>query len=119
MNLLNKKITILRYKLSSGYYNENEEWVDGISLSPVTVKGNIQPYQQGFVKEEFPTGVSVKDVIVLYSKDPIIVQDDLLKTASDEMDYLGARYQCFSSDPWVQGMKIDHYHAIFIRKDKL
>lgn len=119
MRLMNKLIPILRYRKESGYYNEDEEWIDGVSQSKVFIRGDIQPYNEGHVKKELPNGVRAEDVITIRAKQPVVVQDDLLNTSSDELDYLGARYQCFSSNPWLHGLSTDHYHALFIRKDKL
>jgi len=119
MRLFNKQITIFRDLSDSGYYDENEKWVDGVSSTPVRIVGSIQPYGKGHTKNELPDGVRTDDVVILRSKSKLVTQDDLLKTTPDEMEYLGATYQCFTADKWSQGLRSDHYMGIFIRKDKL
>lgn len=119
MRLFNKQIIIFRDISDSGYFDEEEKWVDGVDNLPITITGSIQPYRKGHTKNELPDGVRTDDAVIVRSKSKLITQDNLLKTTPDEMEYLGATYQCFTADEWSQGLRSDHYMAVFIRKDKL
>lgn len=119
MNLYRSRIDILRTTESTGYFDENENWVDGVGQTSIPIKCSIQPYNKGRHRIELPEGVRADSAIIIYTGVQIFNQDDLTSRSADELIYKGNKFECFDVEDWTEhGLKSDHIKALFIRKDK-
>ncbi len=122
MSLYNRTVSLTR-TLSAGYYNEDEEYVDG-NTSLVSIKCNIQPYKQGKDSVNSHTGLSSTNTIKVFTESTLQVADDIDNTIGDQLTYKGKVYYCKELEEWddqdVAGLSLIPQHSIgfFCRKDK-
>jgi hypothetical protein len=120
MNLFRSSVDILRDTIDSGYYDDNEDWVDGVSSTPIPIKCSIQPFNKGKHRIELPTGVRTDNSLLIYTKTFLFTQDNVDKTTADELVYRGKLYECIYAEYWTEyNLKSDHVKAVFVRKDSL
>tara|TARA_R110002126_G_scaffold34517_6_gene106819 strand:+ start:681 stop:1043 length:363 start_codon:yes stop_codon:yes gene_type:complete len=120
MNLFRSTLSILRDISSSGYYDDNENWVDGVPSTPIPIKCSIQPFNKGKHRIEIPTGVRTNDALLIYTKTPLFTQDNSDNQTADEFSYKDRLYECIYVEDWTEhGLISDHIKAVFVRKDSL
>ncbi len=122
MSLYNRTVILTR-TLSAGYYNEDEEYVDG-NTSLISIKCNIQPYWQGRESVNNHTGLSSTNTIKVFTESALQAVDDIDNTVGDQLTYKGKVYYCKELEEWddqdVAGLSLIPQHSIgfFCRKDK-
>lgn len=113
------KVPLYRRNNSSGYLNEDGEWIQATFLPASILECNIQPMRQGRSKVILPDGVRTDSVIVVRTFTELSIQDHVLNTEGDEIEYKGKRYEAFIEEDFSSyNLRTDHYKYLFIRKDK-
>lgn len=115
MRLINRRALEITRK-GSGYY-QGGRWVEGTPES-ISIRCNIQPYQQGDKSFILPEGIEAEDVRVVYTRTPLKTSSQHEETEADTTIIDGLTYVCKSVRDWSQnGMKLSHYEAFFVRQD--
>lgn len=120
------RIPLYRRNNSTGYLNENNEWVEASFLPPITLVCNIQPLVQGRIRTQgdviniLPDGIRLDSAIMLRTTTQLRIRDHLTDSQGDEIEYKGKRYELFSEQDYSgYFLATDHYRYLCIRKDAL
>ncbi len=121
MSLIGKtSLNIYRKAPSSGYLDDNGNWINSVSETTVPIRCSLQPFRNGDQQLDLPDGIRSEDAYFVYTKTEILSGDDRTKQQADETEIKGVRYECFRVEDWTHyGLSTDHYKGVFIKKDKL
>lgn len=122
MSLIGKTaLTIYRKLPSSGYLDDDGNWIDNTADEVVPIVCSLQPFRNGDQQLDLPDGIRSEDAYFIYTKTEILSADDRQPTQkADETEIKGVRYECFRVEDWTHyGLSTDHYKCVFIKKDKL
>lgn len=120
MNLLNAtKVTVKRYGEQAIDDNGN------IVVSPLTtfiIRCNWQPVPntaKGEIAKVLPEGVTVDDVVVLFTKSNLRLDKESSGNTGDEVIIDGNLYKVAQERDWSRYLSIKHREYLLIRKNKL
>lgn len=117
-------LTVKRKSAKAGQYNEDGDWVSDTNVVTVKIKGNVQPYIKGSVKNNtqqvLPNGVTLADTRILYTDAKLITGDDRTWSEADIVEIDCQEYEVFSEfDYRDQLPHTSHGEYLVIRRDKL
>lgn len=87
----------------------------------LTIKCNWQPLptqSKGEIAAILPSGVRITDVIVLFTKTALRVDDEANSVTADEVLIDGILYKVFTERNWNRYLRVKHYEYILTRKNK-
>ena len=85
------------------------------------IKCNWQPLPtqtKGELASILPSGVRITEVIVLFTKTALRVDDEVKGITADEVLIDGILYKVFTERNWNRYLSIKHYEYILTRKNK-
>lgn len=117
--LSTEKLTIQRRQAGGGYFDDNYQYIEP-TPELIEIDCSVQPFRNGQSQIELPEGVRSSDARNVYTKTPILTNIEQQDQLPDITTIDGFEYECFNVENWSRyGLKVDHYRAVFIRKDKL
>lgn len=121
MRLLNvSKIKVVRYGEQAVDDNGN---IVTTQKQTFAIVGNWQPVpnvQKGEVAKVLPSGVTIDDVVVFFTKFELKPDNEKSGITGDEVELDGWRYKVHQERNWsVQPLTIRHREYLLIRKTKL
>ncbi|QYA57329.1 hypothetical protein ZYZZX_114 [Hafnia phage vB_HpaM_Zyzzx] len=124
MRLLRRHTLTVRRRLDEGYYNDEGRWVSSDDYAEETIKGNLQPYVKGNIKNDMqlvlPNGVRTTDTMILYTTAELVICNDRNWTEADLVMVKGTEYEVYSVMDWTEQLAhTSHYEYLLIRRDKM
>lgn len=92
-----------------GDYDDNGLYVSG-TPTEFTVQASVQP-ADGQTLESLPHGRREKGAYVLYTDTPVFTVNE---DNPDVVTLFGKPYEIVRSEPWQNGMSLDHYRALAV-----
>ena len=125
MRLLNTStIPVTRKTPNSGYLDpQTRQWVEGTAETTFHVNCSIQPWLETNKHNKtikLPEGVTSGDVLWVFTTTELKQAREQLNQEADTALIDGLEYECFVVKNWKRyGLRVDHYHCLFILKDLL
>ena len=119
MRIINRQTAILRRPLTSGYYQDDGNYVDSISYIIKPVKCSIQPATNSALKQfNEEAGIRTSDFRVMYTRSELSVTDEDSKFNSDTIIYKCVEYEVVQIDPWEGVKRLTHNKVLLKKRDK-
>ena len=119
MGRLIRKIPLTVYRISEGTSNPDGTYTPG-GETTVDILCNIQPFRMGDVQKTLPEGLRAEDAVIVYTETLLRTVDQFDGTKADQIELDGRRYEALNVENWARnGLRLDHYKAVFVRQDKL
>lgn len=108
-------VTIYRYPYPATL-NMDGTFTDSRKIN-MTVEGSLQPYQKGIVQTALPSGYSVEDSRIFFTKEKLNTSSQTKDLKPDEMIIDGQVFFANFSQPFTGfGLQSDHYAVLFLRE---
>ncbi len=116
--IINKiPLTLIRTDPSTGYY-QGGNYIKG-TTSEIGIRCSIQPFRKGDTQMTLPEGLRAEDVVMIYTKSPVQTVDQFEGAVADTTTIDNLVYVAINVENWNrQGMRSDHFKAMFVREDK-
>ncbi len=129
MRILRKHCATLLRRGDTGYYDENGNYIEGISTVTTDFRCCIQPEYKGELEKDLPEGIRAKDCKFIYTATQLQGASESRGVAADILRFDGntrygdtaaaEEYEVHSVQRWLGAGRVDAWMVLAIRKDKL